>query len=231
MSNALETMLRESLWARALTREELDRVVRESYERSVPAGGFIARRGEPADHWIGLIDGLMKMSVSLPDGRASTFSGVTAGGWDGEGALLTRSGWRHDRVALRPTRVACMPRHSFERLSSNLEFNRFLLLHLSARLSLFMGLMEFDRLLGPDARVARSLSSLFDPILHPRAPRFVRLSQDEIGLLSAVSRQRANRALHALQREGLLRIEHGGVEVLDLARLRRYPCEADGVLR
>ncbi|MCY1535638.1 Crp-like helix-turn-helix domain protein [compost metagenome] len=82
--------------------------------------------------------------------------------------------------------------------------------------------MEFDRLLGPDARVARCLASLFDPILYPRATRFVRLSQDEIGLLSAVSRQRANRALHALQRDGLLRIEHGGVEVLDLAGLRTY---------
>ena len=43
-----------------------------------------------------------------------------------------------------------------------------------------------------------------------------------IGLLSAVSRQRANRALHALQRDGLLRVEHGGVEVLDLAGLRSY---------
>lgn len=89
MSNALENMLRESLWARALTDDELDRVVQESHERVVPAGGFVVRRGEPADHWIGVIDGLMKMSVSLPDGRVSTFTGVTAGGWGGEGSLLT----------------------------------------------------------------------------------------------------------------------------------------------
>ncbi|OEZ31340.1 Crp/Fnr family transcriptional regulator [Variovorax boronicumulans] len=223
MSNALENMLRESLWARALTDDELDRVVQESHERVVPAGGFVVRRGEPADHWIGVIDGLMKMSVSLPDGRVSTFTGVTAGGWGGEGSLLTPGCWRYDGVALRPTRVACVPRHSFERLmSTSIDFNRFLLLHINARLSLFIGLMEFDRLLGPDARVARCLASLFDPILYPRATRFVRLSQDEIGLLSAVSRQRANRALHALQRDGLLRIEHGGVEVLDLAGLRTY---------
>jgi CRP-like cAMP-binding protein len=222
-TSALENMLRESLWARALTSEELDRVVQESHERTVPAGGFVVRRGEPADHWVGVMDGLLKMSVSLPDGRVSTFTGVTAGGWSGEGSLLTPGPWRYDGVALRPTRVACIPKHSFERLlASNIEFNRFLLLHINARLSLFIGLMEFDRLLGPDARVARCLASLFDPILYPRADRFVRLSQDEIGLLSAVSRQRANRALHALQRDGLLRVEHGGVEVLDLAGLRSY---------
>ena len=229
-SNAMETMLRESLWAQTLTAEELDRVVRESYEREVPAGGFALRRGEPADLWIGIIEGLVKMSVSLADGRVSTFTGVTTGGWAGEGSLLKPGPWRYDGVAMRPTRLACVPRHTFERLlSTNIEFNRFLLSHINARLSLFIGLMEFDRLLGPDARVARCLASLFDPVLYPQTSSFVRLSQDEIGLLSAVSRQRANRALHELERAGLLRVEHGGVEVLDLAGLRGYLGETESV--
>jgi CRP/FNR family cyclic AMP-dependent transcriptional regulator len=219
-SNAMETMLRESLWAQTLTAEELDRVIRESHEREVPAGGFALRRGEPADLWIGIIEGLVKMSVSLADGRVSTFTGVTTGGWAGEGSLLKPGPWRYDGVAMRPTRLACVPRHTFERLlSTNIEFNRFLLSHINARLSLFIGLMEFDRLLGPDARVARCLASLFDPVLYPQTSSFVRLSQDEIGLLSAVSRQRA----------GLLRVEHGGVEVLDLAGLRGYLGETESV--
>jgi hypothetical protein len=37
-----------------------------------------------------------------------------------------------------------------------------------------------------------------------------------------VSRQRANEALHELERAGLLRIEFGGVTVLDLPGLRAY---------
>ena len=116
-----------------------------------------------------------------------------------------------------------MPRATFERLvSTSLAFNRFLLMQLNARLSLFIGLVEYDRLLGPDARVARCLASLFDPDLYPRAGNFVQLSQEEIGLLSAVSRQRANEALHELERAGLLRIEFGGVTVLDLPRLRAW---------
>jgi hypothetical protein len=58
-SKAMETMLRESLWAQTLTAEELDRVVRESHEREVPAAGFVMRRGEPADLWLGVIEGLV----------------------------------------------------------------------------------------------------------------------------------------------------------------------------
>lgn len=219
----LEAMLRESLWAATLSPDELDRVVRETRERRVPVGGYAIRCGDPADCWIGVIDGLVKMSVSQADGRHSTFTGVTQGGWAGEGSLLKPGLWRYDGVAVRSTRLACVPRTTFERLvSTNLAFNRFLLQHLNARLSLFIGLVEYDRLLGPDARVARCLASLFDADLYPRASRHVRLSQEEIGLLAAVSRQRANESLHALERAGLLRVEFGGVTVVDLAGLRGY---------
>jgi CRP-like cAMP-binding protein len=224
----LETTLRESLWAHTLAVDELDRVVRESHERKIPVGGYAIRCGEPADHWIGVIEGLVKMSISNPDGRHSTFTGVTSGGWAGEGSLLKPGLWRYDGVAVRNTRIACVPRNTFERLvATSLPFNRFLLSHLNARLSLFIGLVEFDRMLGPDARVARCLASLFDPDLYPQAGNFVHLSQEEIGLLSAVSRQRTNESLHQLERAGLLRVEFGGVTVLNLAKLRAYSASAD----
>lgn len=70
--------------------------------------------------------------------------------------------------------------------------------------------------------MARCLASLFDPDLYPRTGDFVQLNQEEIGLLSAVSRQRTNESLHQLERAGLLRVEFGGVSVLDLAGLRGY---------
>jgi CRP/FNR family transcriptional regulator, cyclic AMP receptor protein len=223
MKQSLESMLHGSLWAATLTPAELDRVVAETHERRVPCGGLAIHRGEPAAHWVGVIEGLVKMSVSLPDGRHSTFTGVTAGGWAGEGSLLRPGCWRYDGVAVRDTRLALMPRATFERLlATSLPFNHFLLQHINARLSLFIGLVEFDRLLGPDARVARCLASLFDPHLYPHAGSFIQLSQEEIGLLAAVSRQRANQALHRLEHAGLLRVDFGGVTVLDLPGLRGY---------
>ena len=219
----LESMLRNSLWASALSEAELDAVARESHERSVPVGGYAMRCGDPAEHWVGVIDGLIKMSVSQADGRLATFTGVTAGGWAGEGSLLKPGLWRYDGVAVRHSRLVCVPRYTFQRLlTTNLRFNHFLLSHLNARLSLFIGLVEYDRLLGPSARVARCLASLFHPDLYPRVGNFVQLSQEEIGLLSGVSRQRTNEALHELERAGLLRVKFGGATVLDLNGLRSY---------
>ena len=224
----LEDMLRQSVWSSALSAEELDQVLHDAFERHIPVGGYAVRRGEPAELWFGIIEGLVKMSVSLPDGRLSTFTGVTAGGWAGEGSLLKACSWRYDGVAVRDTRIACVPRRTFERLlSTSLAFNHYLLSQLNARLSLFIGLVEFDRLLGPDARVARCLASLFDPDLYPQAGTSIQLSQDEIGQLAGVSRQRTNRALHALEGAGLLRVAFGGVTVLDLRGLRGYTDSGD----
>jgi CRP/FNR family cyclic AMP-dependent transcriptional regulator len=86
--------------------------------------------GEPADLWIGVIEGLVKMSVTTPDGRASSFTAVTAGGWFGEGSLLKKGEkWRYEGIALRNTRLACVPRKTFERLlETSLPFNRFVLI-------------------------------------------------------------------------------------------------------
>ncbi len=217
----LESFVRGSLWAHCLSAHEMDDLLQHSVERRLAVGAHAMHNGQPALQWVGVIDGLVKMSVSLADGRQSTFTGVTAGGWAGEGSLLKPGVWRYDGVAVRETRLACVPRHCFERLvASNLAFNHFLLAQLNARLSLFIGLVEYDRLLGPEARVARCLASLFHPDLYPQVGSFVQLSQEEIGLLSAVSRQRANTALHALERDGLLRVEFGGITVLNLAGLR-----------
>ena len=71
----------------------------------------------------------------------------------------------------------------------------------------------------PDGRVARSLAALFHPVLYPGVGGLLRITQQELGYLVGLSRQRVNEALKALQ---LIRVEYGGVRVLDLERLRGY---------
>ena len=86
-------------------------------------------------------------------------------------------------------------------------------------------MVEHDRLLDPDARVARCLASLFNPHLYPGIGRALPISQEEIGHLAGLSRQRVNQALQALEQAGLLRVDYGGITVLDLAGLRASTIE------
>jgi len=48
------------------------------------------------------------------------------------------------------------------------------------------------------------------------------ISQEELGYLSGVSRQRANQALQRLGEIGLLRVDYGKVTVLDLEGLKAF---------
>jgi hypothetical protein len=101
-------------------------------------------------------------------------------------------------------------------------FNRFLVRQFNERLGQFIALVEYDRMLDATGRVARNIAWLFNPVLYRDLGLHLEISQEEIGALSGVSRQAANQSLKILEQARLLRIEHGGITVLDLAGLSRY---------
>ncbi len=220
---ALPDALALASWADMLTAEQLARVQRDTIERQFEAGSYVCRKGEPVDYWMGVTNGLLKMSSVSPQGKAVTFTGMLAGGWFGEGSLLKTEGRLYDVVALRDSVVAFMPRATFTWLLDNsIAFNRFLLKQLNARLGLFISLIEYDRSLDTDARVARCIASLFNPDLNPAGGAELQISQEEIGYLCSVSRQRANQALQLLERAGLIKLDYRGLTVLDLQGLRNF---------
>jgi CRP/FNR family cyclic AMP-dependent transcriptional regulator len=216
-------MLHASLWTRSLAPQQIARVEAETQVRTLPVGVPVCRKGEAVDHWIGLIDGLVKMTSVTPEGKTTTFLGVTSGGWFGEGSLLKDRTRKYDVVTLRESIVAYMPRATFEwLLDTSIDFNRFLLMQLNERLGQFIAMVEYERLLETDARVARSLASLFNPLLYPDQATEIQLSQEELGYLTGISRQRANQALQVLEKAGLLKVEYGRIRILDLDGLRSF---------
>lgn len=215
--------LRATIWGRALTAAEMARVEADCFEQFVPKGGYVCRKGEVTETWVGIIEGLVKINNFSPEGKSVTFTGVPPGGWFGEGSLLKNEARKYDVMALRDTRVARMPRATFEwLLEASLPFTRFLLMQLNERLGQFIGQVESDRTLDVDTRVARCLAAMFNSHLYPGLEKVVQISQEEIGYLSGASRQRANQALQLLEKEGLLRLDYGGIRILDLEGLRHF---------
>ncbi len=220
---SVEELLRNSQWAEGLTEDELDRALSGTIERLVPAGGYVCMKGEPVNHWMGVIDGLLKMASHWSTGKTTSLAGIPTGGWFGEGSLLKDEVRRYEVIALRDSRVAYMNRATFRwLLDHSIAFNRFLLTQINERLGQFIAMIEHERLLEIDARIARCLAGLFNPILGPGAQRQVEISQEELGYLAGISRQRVNQALKLLEDQGLLRIEYGRINVLDVDGLRRF---------
>jgi len=220
---SIEDAIAQSRWARGLAPEELARACQGMSEKSIPAGGFICRTGETPTCWVGVIDGLVKMSSDWVTGKTASYAGIPAGGWFGEGSLLKPEPRRYDVIALRATRVACMKRETFRwLLDHSISFNHAILEQINERLGHFIGLLESQRLHDTDTRVARSLAVMFNPVLYPGQNEMLAISQEEIGHLAGVSRQRVNRSLKLLEDAGFLRVEYSAIAILDLDGLRRF---------
>ncbi len=208
-------------WLGLLQPEARERAVAALVVGDAKAGDYVCRIGRPVTYWFGVIEGLLKMSADNAQGLTMTFTGVPPGGWFGEGTAVKREPYRYNIQALRKSVVAGLPIDTFHwLLDHSIAFNRFVMDQLNERLGQFIAAREIDRLNSPDVRVARSLAALFNPVLYPGVGEVLRITQQELAYLVGLSRQRVNEALAALQAQGVIRIEYGGVRVLELEALR-----------
>ena len=211
-------------WLVGLDADERARAVTELKVVRVEPGEVLCRVGRPATFWFGVIDGLLKMSNDSSLGVPITFLGLPSGGWFGEGTVIKREAYRYNIQALRRSVVAGLGVDTFHwLLDRSIPFNRYIAQQLNERLGQFVAAREIDRMTDPDARVARGLAALFHPVLYPGVGSLLRITQQELGYLIGLSRQRVNEALRVLQQQRLIRIEYGGVTVLDLEGLRGIP--------
>ncbi len=208
-------------WLHALESRERERAEDALIVTTAHAGDYICRIGRPVTYWFGLVDGLLKMNNDDSQGPVITFTGLAPGGWFGEGTALKHEPYRYNVLALRKSRVAGIPVATFDWLiDHSLAFNRFVMSQLNERLGQFIAAREIDRLGSPDLRVARNLAALFHPLLYPNVGGILRITQQELAYMVGLSRQRVNEALTTLAALGWIRVEYGGVRLLDLQALR-----------
>jgi len=220
IEEALRNFVDSSSWIRGLTSSQMDRVRQDVTARAYTNGTTVVSAGTPANQWLGVVDGMLKVETVSAEGKTATFAGVPAGAWLGEGAVLKGEPRPYDVVAIRDSIVATMPRTTFLwLLAESHPFALWMIQQLNARLGYYVALVQSFRLNDTTKQVAYCLAELFNQNLYPTMRRQVSISQEEIGHLSGVSRTIANRALRELHDRGVIRMGYGTIEVLDLAAL------------
>lgn len=215
-------------WYSNLTVSQREMVKRDCFDRSYSPGAIACHRGDAADHWLGVIEGIIKVDTGSKEGRIVTFAGIPAGSWFGEGSVLKGEPRGYSVTAVRSSRLALMPRSTFLWLLENSHtFNGYIIDQLNARCGYYIGLLHHLRIHSTPARVAFCLSELFNRQLHPGTSMTLAFSQEEIGRLSGLSRQNANRALRKLADAGLIHAEYGAVQILNIEGLRKFAHSGD----
>jgi len=213
---SLDTLKQVAVWSHDLTDEERERARKGISEKTYGKGAYICHQGDRFDSWAGVVTGLVKLATVSDLGKQVSLAGLTNGAWFGEGSLLKSEARRYDIVALRESRLMLMDIATFNwLLEHSVGFNRYLVRQFNERLGQFIGQVENDRMLDATGRVAHTLALLFNPRTNPGVGRQIAITQEEIGLLSGLSRQVTNQSLKILEGRGLLQVERGGISIKD----------------
>jgi CRP/FNR family transcriptional regulator, cyclic AMP receptor protein len=206
----LSAPLRQSILSRAVVRRLTD-------------GAMLSSRGAPAEDWVGVAKGAVRVSSVSLAGKQVTLTYVEPGTWFGDIALFDGLPRTHDANAHGDTTVLIVRKPDFrELLSQHVELYDALLRLNCRRLRLMFDTIEDLNTRPLAARLARQLLLLARSYGEPEGDAIrigLALAQEDLAQLLGASRQRVNQELKSLEREGALRIEPTRLVVLSRDKL------------
>jgi CRP-like cAMP-binding protein len=220
-------------WFSSLSPSLRHDILRCAFVKRHKDGDLIAARGDPPDHWIACAKGAVRVSSTAVSGKQVTLTYVEPGIWFGDVAMFDGDRRTHDAYAHGDTTILCVARADFQKiLATHVELYEALMRLQARRIRTLFGLVEDLNTLPLRARLAKQLIHLVRsygvPNLEDGSQTRIglQLAQEELAQLLGASRQRVNQELKTMEREGTIRIEPGGLVVLDRDALMRVS-EAD----
>lgn len=181
----------------------------------IPRGATLYTIGDAPDAIFGLGEGLLDVSIPIRGDEQVTIYRARPGFWIGDSALLAGTTRSLTVSAAMDSRVFRVPVGAVRR--SLVEYPEdwtcfFRLNHANATLA--VRILAEVLSLTPRARFARMVLRLATP------DGSVRATQDDLGRMAGMSRAAFRRAFKSLIEAGAVRIEYGGLRIIDRAALQ-----------
>jgi CRP-like cAMP-binding protein len=215
-------------WFSSLSPSLRHDILRCAYVKRYRDGDLIAARGEPPETWIACAKGAVRVSSTSVSGKQITLTYVEPGIWFGDVSIFDGDRRTHDAYAHGETTILCVAKADFKKiLAIQTELYEAMLRLHARRIRQLFGLVEDLNTLPLKARLAKQLVHLVRsygvPNLENGAEMRIslQLAQEELAQLLGASRQRVNQELKAMERDGVLRIEPGGLVIRDREALSR----------
>ena len=197
-------------------------ILARAHVRRLADGDPMATRGTPAQEWCGVARGAVRISSVALSGKQITLTYVEPGIWFGDVSIFDGDRRTHDCYAHGETTTLNVAKADFKKiLTQHVEFYDAMLRLHARRIRQLYGLVEDLNTLPLRARLAKQLNHLVRSYGVPslsdaKAIRIsLQLAQEELAQLLGASRQRVNQELKQMEREQIIRIEPGGLVVLD----------------
>ncbi|MBO9680156.1 MAG: Crp/Fnr family transcriptional regulator [Acidovorax sp.] len=221
-------VLQSGRWFHALPPDFADQLLALAQPRVLAAGEALFLRGDAPCGLYAVVRGAIGISGvggQRDQARAALLTLLEPPAWFGEIAVFDGAARTHDAHAAEPSTVLQVPHEKLlEWLHARPAHWHSLALLLTDKLRTAFVALEELALLPAPRRLARRLVMMAEGYGQwaggARSRRVLEVSQEQLALMLAISRQTTNQILQDLQARGLLRVQRGEVEILDLAALR-----------
>ncbi len=228
MTNAVSdrrALLREHFLLKALSDDELDRMLRFSSVQSYKPGEVIFRKGDPGEGMMAVLKGQIRIGVMSAEGKELIHNIINPGQVFGEIALLDGKERSADAVAIVPTDVLVVLRRDFlPFLESDAKLCIRLMTVLCEKLRQTSELAEDFMFLELRQRLAKRLVRLAQLYGRPWRRGVIinfRLPQRELAAMMGTSRESINKQLREWVEAGWLTVDRGNIAIHDLDALTR----------
>ncbi|MCU0968580.1 MAG: Crp/Fnr family transcriptional regulator [Rubrivivax sp.] len=198
-------------------------ILERSHVRRLPDGTALAARGTPAEEWVGVARGAVRVSSVSLSGKPVTLTYVEPGTWFGDIALFDGLPRTHDADTHGETTLLEVRRADFhDLLARHVELYDALLRLNCRRLRLMFDQFEDLATRPLQARLARQILLLARSYGIARGDEIrigLQLAQEDLAQLLGASRQRVNQELKGFEREGAVRVEPTRLVVLSREKL------------
>lgn len=218
-----QAVLKGGEWFGALEPGFQQAVLESSRVVVLAAGGSVFHRGDAGDGIYCVLSGAVRFGAVAPSGRESIVALAEAPEWFGEIALFDGGVRTHDAWADVASILLHLPLRHLTRILADdpgrwQQLGRLLV----RKLRVALCLLEDFALEPPRVRLARCLINLQEGYGQRKAEPLdsVRVSQERLGMMLALSRQTVNELLRHLEQKAIVQCQRGGVRILDPRRLR-----------
>lgn len=210
--------LRTAPWLDGCDDAVVDQLAAASRLQQYPAGAVVAMRGDVAEHLIVVAEGAIEIGMTNVSGKRHVTSWLGRGQLFGLIPVLENGQMIHTATATRPSRLLLLPRAALmQALLDHPSLSLRLIYLVCQRARGQYELLAAQSLLTLPVRLMRVLKGQ----VADRPDGRITATQTDLADVLGVTRQCLNQELRKLEREGMLLLGRGQIQVLDRAALDR----------
>ncbi|MCI0151139.1 Crp/Fnr family transcriptional regulator [Paraburkholderia sediminicola] len=220
-SNELGRLLARSAWFRSAPAAMQAQLIEAGRVERLAAGQRLFTRGDSDDGLYCVLDGRVRIGAASSAGKEALLAVIEPVNWFGEIALFDNRPRTHDAYAERDSELFHVPRAALAALLERTpEYWHVIGLLLTQKLRLAFDAIEEAALLPAAPRVARRLLLMAGGYGEPGALRRVlKVPQEDLAMMLALSRQTINQVLKQFETQGALKLGYAEIEITDVQKL------------